>query len=127
MTDPTPQSNPLGAGEDPLGDDPELRKELATMFLEDGPGQLTQVRTALDKRDAPALKAAAHTLKGSVGVFKDQATYDAALRMEHIGRDANWPPAEAAWQDLNREFERLLKAIAAMAGRAEAPTAGGRS
>lgn len=126
MSDPTPKSNPFGASEeDPLVNDPELRKELAAMFLEDGPGQLAQVRTALDKRDASGLKAAAHTLKGSVGVFKDQAAYDAALRMEYVGRDADWPHAEAVWQDLNREFERLLKVVAEIAGRAAEPAAGG--
>lgn len=128
MSDPTPKSNPLSASqEDPLANDPELRKELAAMFVEDSPGQLAQIRTALDKRDAPALKAAAHTLKGSVGVFKDQAAYDAALRMEYVGRDADWPQADAAWQDLNREFERLLKVVAEIAGRAPTPATGGRS
>jgi HPt (histidine-containing phosphotransfer) domain-containing protein len=127
MSDPTPQSNPFGAGEDPLANDPELRKELAAMFVEDGPGQLAQVRMALEKRDAPSLKLAAHTLKGSVGVFKDQAAYDAALRMEHAGRDADWPTADSTWQDLNREFDRLLKVVAEIAGRAESPAAGGRS
>lgn len=128
MSDSSTPSNPFGASqEDPLANDPELRKELAAMFVEDGPGQLAQVRTALDKRDAPGLKAAAHTLKGSIGVFKDQAAYDAALRMEYAGRDADWPQADAVWQDLNREFERLLKVVAEMAGRTEAPASGGRS
>lgn len=128
MSDSTTTSNPFGASqEDPLANDPELRKELAAMFVEDGPGQLAQVRTALDKRDAPALKAAAHTLKGSVGVFKDQPAYDAALRMEYVGRDADWPQADAVWQDLNQEFGRLLKIVAEIAGRAAAPATGGRS
>lgn len=128
MSDPTPKSNPFGAPqEDPLANDPELRKELAAMFVEDGPGQLAEVRTALDKRDAPALKAAAHTLKGSVGVFKDQPAYDAALRMEYVGRDADWPQADAVWQDLNREFERVLKVVAEIAGRTTTQATGGRS
>ena len=115
------------ASDDPLANDPELRKELAAMFVDDGPGQLAQVREALNLHDAPALKAAAHTLKGSVGVFKDHPAYDAALRMEHVGRDADWAAAEAAWEVLNREFARLLSQVAAMAGREQAPAAGGSS
>lgn len=128
MSNPNPQTTGFGAADDdPLANDPELRHELAAMFLEDGPKQLAQVRAALDKHDAAALKSAAHTLKGSVGVFKDQAAFEAALRLEHIGRDSDWPPAEAAWQDLNREFERLLKVVAAMAGGAGTPAGGGRT
>lgn len=126
MSNPNPQATGFGAADgDPLADDPELRHELAAMFLEDGPKQLAEVGAALDKRDAVALKAAAHMLKGSVGVFKDQATFEAASRLEHIRRDSDWPPAEAAWQDLNREFKRLLKVIAAMAGGAGAPAGDG--
>jgi HPt (histidine-containing phosphotransfer) domain-containing protein len=101
--------------DDPLAGDPDLRKELAEMFLTDGPGQLAQVREALTRQDGPALQAAAHTLKGSVGIFQDQAAYEAALRLEHIGRDADWPPAEDAWQVLDREVARLLRDVEAMA------------
>ena len=126
MSSSNPQMPGVGpASDDPLAGDPELRKELASMFVDDGPAQLAQVREGLNKHDAPALKAAAHTLKGSVGVFKDQAAYDAALRMEHVGRDADWAAAEAAWDVLNREFARLLSDVAVMAGREQAPAAGG--
>ena len=128
MTAPQQPTPTFGAAsDDPLANDPELRKELAGMFLEDGPGQLAQVREALNKHDAPALRAAAHTLKGSIGIFKDQPAYDAALRMEYLGRDADWAPTEEAWQDLDREVARLLTVVAAMAGREQASASGGSS
>ena len=38
------------------------------------------------------------------------------------GRDA-----EAVWQDLKREFERLLKVVTEIAGRTPAPATGGRN
>lgn len=110
--------------EEPLAGDPELRQELAAMFLKDGPNQLVRVRAALNDRDGSALEAAAHALKGSIGVFKDQAAYEAAWRMENVGRDADWRAAEDAWQSLDAELARLLTVVAAFAGREGAPTTG---
>ena len=39
--------------------------------------------------DLPGLARAAHTLKGSVAIFAAQAAYDAALRIEQMGRDGD--------------------------------------
>ncbi len=93
--------------DDPLAGDPELRKELATMFLEDCPKLLTEIRTAITQHDGPSLKLAAHTLKGSAGIFKVQPAFDAALTMEHIGRDSDWDHGEEAWVRMNAEMDRL--------------------
>ena len=125
MTVPNLQPTGFGEAGDPLADDPELRKELASMFLEDGPKQLAQVGAAFNDRNASALKAAAHKLKGSIGIFKDQAAYEAALRMEIIGRDADWPSAPEAWRNLSAEVARMLTVVAVLAGREAAPTSGG--
>lgn len=99
-------------GSDPLAEDLALRKELAAMFLEMAPAQLGEIRTALSRRDAIGLKAAAHTFKGSVGIFKDQPAYDAALRLEHVGRDADWEHADEAARTLEREAARLSADLA---------------
>ncbi len=85
----------------------ELRRELAAMFLEDCPKSLSQIRAALTDRDGPAMKLAAHTLKGSAGVFKDDASLKAALRMEQAGQDVNWEQAEVDWEVVQREMARL--------------------
>lgn len=126
MTDERSQQPGASSAEsDPLAADPELRKELAAMFLDDGPAQLEAVRTAMANHDARALQGSAHTLKGSVGVFKDQAAYEAALRMEHVGRDADWQSADDAWQVLEREVKRLTAEVAVIAGREASPAGGG--
>jgi two-component system sensor histidine kinase/response regulator len=93
--------------DDPLAGDPELRKELAGMFLEDCPKLLLEIHTAATAHDGPALKLAAHTLKGSAGVFKIAPAFDAALRMEHVGKESDWSHAEEAWEVLNREMANL--------------------
>ncbi len=128
MSDANSKPTNFGTPEsDPLANDPELRKELAAMFLEDGPQQLAAVRAAMTNHDAPALKETAHKLKGSVGVFRDQAAFEAALRMEHIGRDAEWPAAEAAWQVLNQEVARLTTIVAEIAAKDVSAASGGTS
>jgi len=93
--------------DDPLDGDPELRNELAGMFLEDCPKLLSEIRAALTRHDGPTLKLASHTLKGSAGVFKVQPAFDAALRMEHIGRNCDWEHAEEAWKTITVEMARL--------------------
>ncbi len=108
--------NPAAAHPDLQDVDPELRKELAGLFLEDAPKLLEEIRTAITGHDGPGLKQAAHTLKGSVGVFKDSVAHEAALRMEHLGRDADWDHAGAAWVDLSREVARLSAELATLIG-----------
>jgi len=100
------------ASDDPLAGDPELRQELAQMFLEDCPKLLLEIRTTLDRHDGGALKIAAHTLKGSAGVFRVHPAFDAALRMEHIGKDCDWDHSEMAWSLLNKEMARLSASLA---------------
>jgi two-component system, sensor histidine kinase and response regulator len=98
---------------DAMSFDPELMKELTDMFLEDCPRLMTSIRDAIDDRNAPELKLAAHTLKGSAGVFKDQPTFDAAFHMERIGRDADWDAAESVWTTLTAEMDRLSEELSA--------------
>jgi len=91
--------------------DKALRLELAGMFLEDCPKSLLEIRTAVAGRDGPALKLAAHTLKGSAGIFKDKEAVAAASRMETVGQDADWEQAEAAGLVLTKEIGRLTATL----------------
>lgn len=107
----SPDSEPVvnadADADDPLTGDSELRNELAAMFLEDCPKLLSEIRNAMTQHDGPSLKQAAHTLKGSAGVFKIQSAFDAVLRMEYIGKDCDWDHAEDAWRVLNEEMAGL--------------------
>ncbi|MBC7818926.1 MAG: response regulator, partial [Planctomycetaceae bacterium] len=107
----SPKAEPVVSGDntsdDPLAGDPELRKELAVMFLEDCPKLLSEIQTAITQHDGPSLKLAAHTLKGSAGVFKVQPAFDAALRMEHIGKECDWGHSDEAWNVVNKEMASL--------------------
>ena len=91
--------------------DMAFRRELAEMFLEDCPISMSEIRLAMASRDGPALKLAAHTLKGSAGAFQDQEAVAAATRMEMVGRDGDWEHAEATRLMLTREIDRLTKSL----------------
>jgi CheY-like chemotaxis protein len=98
--------------------DHEILQELVGLFLEEGPRLMCDIREALSLCDGPALTLAAHTLKGSAGVFAGHAAAEAARRLERIGRDGEWARAEEAWAVLQREIARLTPALLALAGAA---------
>lgn len=91
--------------------DPEFLGELSLMFLEDCPRLMVSIRDAIDNRNVSKLKLAGHTLKGSAGVFGDQAAFDSAFHLERIGEDANWNSAETAWTTLTTEMNRLSRKL----------------
>ena len=94
--------------------DRELLAEMATLFLETGPGLLSVVREALDRQDAGGLEHAAHNLKSSVGNFGAGRARDAALNLEKIGREGDLTHAEESYRALERMMQQLWPALAAM-------------
>ncbi len=97
-----------------VGGDPELLREIASVFLEESPRLLAQVRDALDRRDSRALERAAHSLKGCVGNFHAQAAYHSALRLELLAREGDLGEAETAYAALVNEMQRLMPALTAL-------------
>ncbi len=96
-------------------DNREVLKELVGLFLEDGSKLMADAEQALRGRDGPALALAAHTLKGSAGVFAAAAAAEAAFRLETIGREGDWGRAKEAWAGVRREMARLTPALTALA------------
>jgi CheY-like chemotaxis protein len=91
--------------------DSEFLRELGDVFVEDCPNLMANIRRAIDLQDASDLKRAAHTLKGSAGVFKDSAAFAAAVAMERLGRNSEWDHAEAVWNRLASEMNRLIRSF----------------
>jgi CheY-like chemotaxis protein len=98
-----------------VGDDVGLLRDLAGMFEVEGPKMLAQVRAAVAANDAAQLKRAAHTLKGAVGTFGARSTFEAALRLEMMGRDGDLAGAAGAAQALEQAVARLQQALAEFA------------
>ena len=90
-----------------VGGDEELLKEIAGLFLIEYPILLQDIRAALARADAESLERSAHSLKGAVSNFEARLAFDAALRLETIGRSKNLARAPSALIDLEAVFQAL--------------------
>ncbi len=87
--------------------DVEFFKELIQIFLENYSEQLTMIQDAVGRGDSKVLERAAHTLKGSVGIFCAKYVFEAALQLELMGREDNLTGARDAYATLEKEMGRL--------------------
>jgi HPt (histidine-containing phosphotransfer) domain-containing protein len=94
--------------------DAELLMELVELFLGDCSKRLSAIREAIAARDGKTLERAAHEIKGSISNFAAKAAFEAALKLEQIGRGGNMGCAQDAYRALEKEIERLKPALAAL-------------
>ncbi len=105
---------------DRLEGDQRLLAELATLFLGGVPGQLAALRKAIDERDAKTVQEVAHSLKGEVGNFAAPSAFEAALRLETLGRENNFAPMDEAYRVLETSMVALTAALSNLARQATA-------
>ena len=91
--------------------DGELLREVVGLFLEEYPKTMTEIRAAIEEGDPHRLNRAAHALKGSVGNFGGRKAFDAALRLEMMGKDNNLGGADLVFSSLAEELACLRKAL----------------
>jgi CheY-like chemotaxis protein len=101
-----------------VGGDKKALAELVRIFRADSPKRLALIRTAIRQGDAPALRSAAHALKGAVSNFAAPPATEAALRLQKMGNAGRLEGAEAALEQLEQEVETLLSALADVVGAA---------
>jgi PAS domain S-box-containing protein len=88
-------------------DDTAFLKDLLQEFVTEMTTQLTILHTDVEKKDAEALKAHAHRLKGSSRTLAAKALADAAYALEMMGKNDDLNGAESALRRLNEEMQRL--------------------
>ncbi len=96
-----------------LGDDLDLVRRVLDAVVEDCPPQLLALQAAVTNRDAAAIRAAAHALKGAAGNLSATRLFEALKAMEQCGTDARLAEADAAWQRVSAEAELVLEAVRA--------------
>lgn len=99
-----------------LGGDADLARQMARTYLRQADRLMAAVRSALDARDADALRRAAHALRGSAANFGAAPTGAAAADLEGAGRSGNLAGADALFAQLELEAERLVVALRDFAG-----------
>lgn len=97
-----------------VGGDEGLLREIAVLFLDEYPAMMAKIRAALDSGSAVDLERAAHSLKGSVGNFGAQAAFQAALRLEAIGRSRDLTSAREAFRNLIDAMDSLHPSLTAL-------------
>jgi CheY-like chemotaxis protein len=99
------------------GGDTSLQLRIARVFLEHVPSARTRLHEALAQRDAAAVVASAHWLKGAVGNFPSPVAMEAAARVEALGRSGDLEGAASASAALDAELDRLTTTLSALVGR----------
>jgi two-component system sensor histidine kinase/response regulator len=78
------------------GDD-DLLQEVLVQFLEDAPDLLVAINSAIVRGDGPALRDAAHSLKGAAAYLAADQLCASAQGLEGFGRANQFDEARAAW------------------------------
>jgi HPt (histidine-containing phosphotransfer) domain-containing protein len=94
-----------------LDGDRSLLDELIDLFLSQEEKLLPAIRSAGERGDGHALERAAHKLKSSLGHFGDRRAFDAAQRLETLGREGEFALAAEAIAVLEQEVARLHAAL----------------
>ena len=91
--------------------DTMLMTDVIRVFLNDLPVRLSAIHDAVTGRNAAALFAAAHALKGAAGNLSATGLFEAAQVLERIGAESRMDAAEAAWRRLAVEGTNVMDAL----------------
>jgi signal transduction histidine kinase/DNA-binding response OmpR family regulator len=101
---------------DRVGGDVEFLRQVIDVFFASWPAQLAQMQQAIAHQDSQQLQEAAHALKGAAGGLQAAATFEAALRLEQIGRAGDMSGAEPALARLEEEVRQLKLSLDELVG-----------
>ena len=99
-----------------VGGTASLLAEVVAVFLTDAPAMLERLRDAARAGNVHALAAAAHAIKGSVGLFTDGEAFVSARRLEQIARAGDRSAIEAACADLEKAVAGLTTELRHLIG-----------
>jgi signal transduction histidine kinase/CheY-like chemotaxis protein len=94
--------------------DQELFNEIAGLFLESSAANMDSIQEGIVRSDAGAVERAAHSLKGSVANFGARRAFNAAYRLERMGKEGKLKEAQAARSNLEKELDALKVAMQAV-------------
>ena len=94
-----------------LEDDQSLLAHIIDLFFENRGSMLDAIRMAVSRGDAGALERAAHAFKNTVGNFQTGSAWNAAARLELIGREGRLLDAPLVLQDLEKHAHSLSSAL----------------
>jgi HPt (histidine-containing phosphotransfer) domain-containing protein len=96
-----------------VGGDDVLRL-VAEVFPEECERQMGMIRQARAEGNPEGVERAAHALKGSISVFAAEGAYEAAQRLEAMGREGDLAAFDETWHALQAEVEKLKATLDAL-------------
>lgn len=81
------------------------------IFINDIPAQFSEIQKAVDNRNDKDLEKSAHKLKGAIANFADKDAFEAALKIEMMGRENRLYGVEEAYGTLVKEVEYLVNTL----------------
>lgn len=91
--------------------EPDLLREVLTVFLDDAPQRVRAMAEAVASGDARALERSAHALKGAAGSIGAHALQHLCRDLEQMGRKGDTSTAAAHFEAFRAEFARVRQAI----------------
>ncbi|HYJ06351.1 MAG TPA: ATP-binding protein [Chthoniobacterales bacterium] len=96
---------------DNLDGDTVLLEQLTTLFKQNTPAYLAQMRRAIKERDGLALEKLAHTLVSSLGIFRANRATDLTMTLQAAGKSQDFEEAGRHLTELENETCRIYAAI----------------
>jgi PAS domain S-box-containing protein len=97
-----------------------LLARASRLFAEGAAAARSRLRTSVEERDGQQVGAAVHLLKGQAATFGGDAFVATAEALGDAARSGNWSAADAMLLGVEKELDRLLRALAALDERADA-------
>jgi two-component system, sensor histidine kinase and response regulator len=106
------------------GGDEKLFRQVIQTFLRDAPKRLAAMSMAAQQNDAQALASAAHTLKGSAGIFGAERARTLCGQLQDLGRSGTLAGASTLLVQLKEEIAELEANLRRYAGQTGSHKAG---
>jgi two-component system, sensor histidine kinase and response regulator len=91
-----------------------LLRKMVRAFRSDYPVTLQEIKKAIARKNAAALKDRAHALKGAAATLAGPLAAGAALKLEMLAREGDLKRARTAYRALEREMRRLDRSLDAL-------------
>jgi CheY-like chemotaxis protein/HPt (histidine-containing phosphotransfer) domain-containing protein len=98
------------------GSSNKIARTLVRTFLEDAPKRMHVIRRAVEEKDAGALAASAHALKGSLSLIGANKAAGTARNLQAMGRLGTLDGAAAELAVLESEFNELTTVLKSLPG-----------
>jgi len=89
----------------------EFLTDLVEIFENNIPEQLSEIKEAVDNHNSNDLEKSAHKLKGAIANFGENKAFEAALKLEMMGRKSRLDGVKESYDTLVKEVELLMNAL----------------